>query len=410
MILKINNGKCVKPPYYLLDENRIEDDYRKLHKAFSSLYNNFLIAYSYKSNYVPYMCGILHKLGAYAEVVSRLEYDLACHLLDDASKIVFNGPVKSYSDMETALNNQSLINLDSFYEIENLKKYCMKYPRKKVKIGIRVNFALSLDERLHFKTSRFGFCFENGDLHKAFIKIKVIPNAKIAGLHSHFSTKTRSLSVYNEITTRLCEIALYDLKGDVEYINIGGNFGRAPDEMPQLKFPSFKEYADAITGQLKKYANSTFKPLLIIEPGISLVGQAYNFVCNVIEVKKIRKKQFIVLDGSVHNIKPTMHKFNLPVKVLDNKGTIKTGEDITYQVVGYTCMEVDVLVKDFQGPVVETGDYFVFENVGAYTIVLNPPFIRPHPPIIAKKNNKYKVIRRAETFSDFFATYKLPNL
>ena len=405
MILKTIDGKSVKPPYYLLDEDKLAGDYQKLKRAYSALYRKFLIAYSYKTNYVPYMCRLLHKWGAYAEVVSRLEYDLACRLTGNTSKIIFNGPVKSYDDIETALNNQSIVNLDSFYEIENLGKYCRKYPRKKVKIGLRVNFALSKDAGLPFKTSRFGFCFENGDLRRALLKIKEIPNVKVAGLHSHFSTKTRSRFVFKEITARLCRIALNNLGGDVEYIDIGGNFGRAPREMSQLKFPTFSEYANTITGELKKHVNAKFKPYLIIEPGISLVGQAYSFICNVIEVKKVRKKKFVVLDGSAHNIKPTMHKFNLPVKVLDNNGETKRGNENKYQVVGYTCMEADILLQDFQGPEVKRGDFFVFENAGAYTIVLNPPFIRPHPPIIARKNNEYKIVRHAENFRDFFATY-----
>lgn len=406
MTLKTINGKYVKPPYYLLDEKKLKDDYNELREAFSSLYNRFLIAYSYKANYVPYMCKRLHELGAYAEVVSRLEYDLAMRLIDNTSKIIFNGPVKSYSDMEVALNNQSLLNLDSFYEIEHLKKYCGKNLHKKAEIGVRVNFMLTGDKKIPFKTSRFGFCLENGELHKAFLKIKEIPNAEIVCLHSHFSTKTRSKAIFKEITARLCEIAQHHLKGEVKYIDIGGNLGRAPEEMQELNFPTFRGYADAIIGELRKHINNKFSPYLIIEPGVSLVGQAYNFVCNVIEVKKIREKRFIVLDASVHNIKPTMHRLNLPVVVLDNNGKIKKGSEITYQVAGYTCMEADILLEDFRGPEVKAGDFFVFKNVGAYTIVLNPPFIQPHPPIIAKRDNRYEIIRKTETFREFFLTYK----
>ncbi len=407
MIVTTIDGQYVKPPYYVLDEMRLVENYTRLKKAFSFFYDRFIIAYSYKANYVPYMCKKLHKLGAYAEVSSRLEYDLACRLISSRSKVIFNGPVKSYSDLEVTLKNKSIVNLDSFYEIDHVKKYCRTNPRATVNVGLRLNFAMSGEKGLRFKTSRFGFCYENGDFEKAISKIKGIPNVKIICLHAHFSTKTRSLSIFKEITSRLCEIALQILNGKVQYIDIGGNFGRAPKEMNQLKFPSFDEYARIIIGELKKYITIQFKPYLIIEPGIALVGDAYDFVCNVVEVKKVRNKRFIVLDGGVHNIKPTMHKFNIPVRVFDRKGSIKSGNDYTYQVVGYTCMETDYLIKNFKGPEIKIGDFFVFSNVGAYTIVLNPPFIQPHPPIIVRKNNKYKIIRRAETFGDFFSTYEL---
>ena len=50
-------------------------------------------------------------------------------------------------------------------------------------------------------------------------------------------------------------------------------------------------------------------------------------------------------------------------------------------VVGYTCMENDVLFRGFEGAI-GAGDYAVFDNVGAYTNVLRPPFIRECPAIL----------------------------
>jgi diaminopimelate decarboxylase len=406
LVIRMIDRRHIRPPYYLLDEDRLRNVYLRLDQAFSSLYEKFIIAYSYKANYVPYMCKALHALGAYAEVASRLEYDLACRLIDNTAHIIFNGPVKSYRDIEIALHNHSIVNLDSFYEVEHLRKYCLKNPRKKVAIGVRVNFTLPQDFGLRVKTSRFGFCLENGDLQKAFRRIREIPHVNVVSLQAHFSSRYRNQYIYRDITARLCEIAHQYLNGSVAYIDIGGNFGHAPKEMTDLKFPAFEEYAHAIIGELKKHITHQFKPFLIIEPGISLVGQAYDFVCNVIEVKKIRRKNFVVVDGSVHNIKPTMHQFNLPVKVLDSEGKVKHGRSFTYQVVGHTCMEKDYLLKNLKGPEIRVGDYLVFGNVGAYTIVLNPPFIHPHPPILVKKDKKYSIIRRGETFRDFFATCK----
>lgn len=406
MVVKTVDRQYIRPPYYLLDEERLRDVYARMDQAFSSLYEKVIIAYSYKANYIPYMCKVLHSLGAYAEVASRLEYDLACRLIDTPSHIIFNGPVKSFQDIEKALHNYSIVNLDSFYEIEHLKNYCLKNPRKKVDIGVRVNFDLPQEFGLRVKTSRFGFCLENGDVQKAFRRIREIPHANVVSLHAHFSSRYRDHYIYKDITARLCEIARRYLNGNVTYIDIGGNFGHAPKEMKDLEFPTFEEYARSIIRELKKHITRQFKPFLIIEPGISLAGQAYDFVCNVIEVKKVRRKNFVVVDGSVHNIKPTMHKFNLPVKVLDSRGDVKQGTSRTYQVVGNTCMEKDYVLKNLKGPEVKVGDYLVFANVGAYTIVLNPPFIHPRPPILVKKNNTFSIIRRGETFRDFFATCK----
>ena len=64
-------------------------------------------------------------------------------------------------------------------------------------------------------------------------------------------------------------------------------------------------------------------------------------------------------------------------------------------------MESDVLFRDFEGSL-ETDDYAVFENIGAYSVVFKPPFIRTAPPIIVfdSKTKQWEAVRRAETVQD----------
>ena len=75
-------------------------------------------------------------------------------------------------------------------------------------------------------------------------------------------------------------------------------------------------------------------------------------------------------------------------------------------IVGYTCMEDDYLYRNFNGTL-SMDDYIVFKNVGAYTLVLKPPFIHPSPAVlVCDENGKVlDVIKRAEEFQDVFATY-----
>ena len=54
------------------------------------------------------------------------------------------------------------------------------------------------------------------------------------------------------------------------------------------------------------------------------------------------------------------------------------------------------------------GDYVVFGNVGGYSNVLKPPFIRPNAAMAAKRpeNNEYILIKEAETEDDLLHTYR----
>jgi diaminopimelate decarboxylase len=77
-------------------------------------------------------------------------------------------------------------------------------------------------------------------------------------------------------------------------------------------------------------------------------------------------------------------------------------------VVGYTCMEHDCLYRGYEGAL-RPGDFVVFDNVGAYTVVMQPPFIRPAPAILAWDGaDSFAVARRAERFDDLFGAFDFP--
>jgi len=390
--------------FYLLDVNKLRENYQKINYSFKSRYDNFIIGYSYKTNYVPYLCKELSQLGAYAEVVSRLEYDLAIKIGEDPKRIIFNGPLKSSEDISYALNNESLINIDSMYEIDFIKEYASNNKEKEIKIGLRLNFDISQGEvsalQEGYEVSRFGFCVENGNFDAAINELKMVKNIKIIGLHGHFSTRNRSLQTYKIITQTLCHLAKENLLDTLEYIDIGGGiYGELPDSF-NIVAPTFDEYAETICELMnREFDHFPNKPTLILEPGISMVANTFIFIAKVIEIKKVRDQNFVLVDGSVHNVKPTMHKTNLPMRIVSKSE--KADENKDFHIVGYTCMEKDYLAHNVQSSLPEINDYIIFENVGAYTIVFNPPFIKERPGIVAMDHEYFFEIRKKETINQF---------
>ena len=69
--------------FYILDSSQFEKNYLELKNAFSEIYSNFNIAYSYKTNYTPKLCKIVNELGGYAEIVSDMEYEIINIYEDD---------------------------------------------------------------------------------------------------------------------------------------------------------------------------------------------------------------------------------------------------------------------------------------------------------------------------------------
>ncbi|KKK36634.1 diaminopimelate decarboxylase [Mesobacillus campisalis] len=391
--------------FYLLNVTKLRENYQKIFQAFHSRYENFIIGYSYKTNYLPYLCKELSKMGAFAEVVSRLEYDLAIKIGEDPKRIIFNGPLKTREDVHLALKNESLINIDSFYEIDFIREYAADNPRQLIKVGMRLNFDITHNgESPHqdgYEVGRFGICVENGNFHKAIHELKAIDNVEVIGLHGHFSTSKREVESYQKITRKLCSLAKEYLRSTIEYIDVGGGiYGELPESF-NLNTPTFDHYAEAICGIMdEEFPTQDSKPILILEPGISMVANVFTFVSKVIEVKTVRDVYFVLVDGSVHNIKPTMHKNNLPMKMIRQKESAK--ERGAFHIVGYTCMEKDYLAYEIMGELPDPGDYIIFENVGAYTIVFNPPFIKERPGILAVHDHEVIEVRKQETIKQFF--------
>ncbi len=396
-------------PFYVFDEVAFRKNYDDIVKAFKSRYERFILAYSYKTNYIPYLCELIKLKGGFAEVVSRLEYDLAIKIGHKSDRIVFNGPVKSYEDIALALDNKSIVNIDSWTGIDHVARYAEENPNSKIKIGLRINIGLSDKKGLshiqeHLKTGRFGFDPADSNMKKVVSRLADIGNVTINSLHGHTSTTDRNIWCYQIITETLCQIAEEYFSESIEYINIGGGiFGYIPPQMRWTTMPSFDDYAKVVSKVLKnnKWVHRR-KPFLMLEPGIAMAANVLSFITKVVSVKDIRGRTFITVDGSAYNVKPTFHKNNNPYQIIKKKADRHRR---TFSVVGSTCMEKDYLLTEITGVLPDVGDFIKIDNAGAYTVVLTPPFINPAPAIVVEKNGTFKLIRSKQTLNDMFENY-----
>ncbi|MDZ8050443.1 MAG: hypothetical protein RMX68_009995 [Aulosira sp. ZfuVER01] len=394
--------------FFILDLRQFEHNYKEFLQSFRSIYPNTNLGYSYKTNYIPKICQTVHSMGGYAEVVSQMEYDLAIAIGVPPTRIIFNGPLKHQQDIEKAILAGSIVNLDCLEEVEIVTALAKRLPEQNIAVGLRCNFDIG-----NSRISRFGFDVEAGELDRAFKTLTQLNNCTVAGLHCHISTSERSTESYSRRTQKILELTDYYFQDkQPRFLDIGGGFfGKMTDDLRnQFDFyiPNYQEYAAAVAPQLKsRYPNSV--PELIIEPGVAVVSDVLKFAAKVVGLKTVRSRQIALVVGSIHNIKPTGTDKTLSLKVYKNE-EITNHKKLSgsIDIVGYTCMEHDCLYKEYPGEI-GIGDYIVFENMGAYTVVFKPPFIRPNPPIISYDyiQDEYTLIRRRETSQDVFSTYVL---
>lgn len=386
----------IPAPSYVCDLDRARTKYEMFRASFARRFSALVVGYSYKTNYVPRLCRTFHELGAWAEVVSATELELARTLGVPWEKIIFNGPVKTLDHLRTALAGGATVNLESLEEARAVASL----PSGEVtgRVGLRVNVPLGPGGL----QSRFGLSAETGELQHA-IGILGDAGVPLRGLHAHVSSKARSLDTFRATASALAEVA--PLVGGLEYLDVGGGFGYADSTAP-FSFPSFDEYADAIHESLASRVDLE-RISVIAEPGMALVADCFSFLGNVVSIKRLPGRTLLVTDASVHTVKPTLHRYNPPTTVLRGGGVLD-GQLRRYDISGYTCMETDVIAQDIELPEVRSGDVLRFGNVGAYTLVFKPPFIQPHPPIYTTEGGLVALAREGQSFDDFIRGYVDP--
>lgn len=386
--------------FYVLDSAQFRLNFAELKKAFSDIYDNFNIAYSYKTNYTPKLCRIVDELGGYAEVVSDMEAEIALRLGVSPSKIIFNGPYKNYVSAERLLISGGTVNIDSVYELAKLKDIIDRNPEKVLNLGLRVNFDVG-----DGVTSRFGFDTESDDFKKALKFVTGNKNVNFTGLQCHFAT--RRLDTWRPRAQKM--LALLDSLGIVpEHIDLGGGlFGKMHESLKvqfDSEIPTYEQYAQAVAPLFAEhYGKRADKPLLLIEPGSALVGDCMRFVSRVVNIKTVRGKNIATLLGSIYNINPTLNKKNPPIEVVA-MGKCRQTEYNDLDFGGFTCIESDYLYRHYNGELAE-GDIVIFGNVGSYSVVLKPPFILPNFPVIDISGGRTETVKRGECFDDLFHTF-----
>lgn len=391
------------PSFHLFNEARLLANVEAFVAAFGAIYPKVGIGHSYKTNYVPAVARAMAAAGAVPEVVSSMEYALALRLGAAPASIIVNGPVKRQDLVEQALLAGSLVNVDSLQEVDRVLAVADAHPERTLRSGLRVNFPLAGLER-----SRFGLDATGADLREAMTRLRTRANIAVEGLHCHLGGD-RSAASYGTRAARLIELADALFPGaPPAWLDIGGGFaGGMPDELrAQFKTPPprYADYAAAVAPLLlERYGTGPDAPRLILEPGMGLLSDTFEFVCRVEATKTVDGKHHAIAAGSIYNVKPTLNKFDLPMDVVHTAAP--TGPERNWTVSGATCMEIDIMHSGLH-TALSVGDDLVFMNTGAYTVVLQPPFILPAPAIITVHADlRTTLARRAETLDDLMRTY-----
>ena len=396
-------------PFFLMNGKAYLGNIHSFVDAFKRKYERIIVGYSFKTNYVPALCNIAKEAGCFAEVVSSMEFEIAKKI--GFNNFIFNGPIKTDKNLEAAIEADAIINLDSEYEVDFICKYKSEHPECNPKIGLRINIRLIDQEgrstiQCGLRQGRFGF---PEYLHEQIINRLSSAGMDIVSLHGHTSSSDRAVYNYKIIVEQMLNVCKRFQLNNLKYFDVGGGFfGAAAEGICTTGKPTYEDYANIILDLVLE--DDWFKqhqPFIVIEPGSSVVSNVFEYVTKVYQTKQIGDVSFVSVDGSVFDVKPTLHANNLPIIVLRKEERL---EDGTFDIVGSTCMEKDVILKAVKMPAVAKGDYILMRGVGAYTICLTPTFINYLPPILSIEEDNVKVVRRRQNVNDVLSLYAVDSI
>ena len=388
-------------PLFVVSENRVRDNYRRLRNALTSNYEKIRVYYAAKANSNLSVLKILETEGAFLDAVSPGEVFMALTTGFPAERILFTGTSVRNDELKFLADSNITVNLDSLSQLDRLLK--IRVPEV---LSVRVNPEIGAGHHDHCitagKNTKFGL-WEN-DAVNAYKTAKEA-GVKRFGIHMHVGSGVLEVEPFFLALDKLLSVAkrIHDeVEVSFEFVDMGGGLGvpyRPEDKPLDLSF-----FSEKVLSLFKRRVDEyrLGEPFFCVEPGRYLVCDASILLTRVNTVKTTPFKKFIGVDAGFNTlVRPTMYGSYHHVLVANN---LEAPEEETCDVAGPICESGDLLAKDRQLPKVGEGDLLAVLNAGAYGYAMSSQYnARPRAAEVLVKNSKCAPIRERETLDDLMS-------
>jgi diaminopimelate decarboxylase len=401
-------------PLYVVDEQRIRENYRRFYRAFAERWPKVMVCYAYKANSNLAICKILHSEGAGAEVSSAFELKIA-HLIGvPGQQTVFNGNNKSAAELEMAISADVLINIDSIQELLAVDRIASRLGRR-ARVGFRVNPDVETPTHPYIATglreSKFGLDVVSGQALEAYRTASKMESVEVVGIHCHIGSQILETAPFEEAAEKLMNLVAglkSDLGIDVKFVDLGGGLGipykpsdeeLQPEQLASKVIPIIDEAVEE---------NQLAEPTLVFEPGRYLVADASVLLARVGYSKERRgMPDWVAVDAGMNAlIRPALYGAYHHIEVA-NKMRAEHTELVN--IAGPLCESGDFLGKERRLPKVEQGDLIAVFDVGAYGLAMSSQHTaQPRPAMVLVSSGRAEVVRQRETFDDLTRLDRIP--
>lgn len=391
-------------PFHLYDEAGIRKNAENLKKAFS-WNKGYKEYFAVKATPNPFLMKIFMEYGCGFDCSSAPELMLSKTVGAVGDDIMFSSNDTPLEEFKLCYDLGGIINLDDITHIEAVEKACGKLPEK---MSCRFNpggvFKITNDIMDNPGDAKYGMTKEQ--IFEAF-EIMKNKGVKEFGIHSFLCSNTVTNEYYPMLAKILFELAV-ELKNkldvNITFINLSGGVGipYRPDQEPNDIF--------AIGEGVRKVYGETLTPAgmdnvaIYTELGRYMTGPYGALITKAIN-EKHTYKEYIGVDACAANLmRPAIYGAYHHITVL---GKENESCDKKYDVTGSLCENCDKFAIDRMLPEIEMGDYLFIHDAGAHghSMGYNYNGKLRSAEILLGQDGSFKLIRRAETAKDYFATF-----
>ncbi len=389
-------------PFHIYDEDGIRQNARRLNAAFS--WANFRNHFAVKACPNPSIVRILVEEGNGVDCSSLPELLIAEALGIPGNRIMFTSNDTPPEEFKKAMQLGAIINLDDITHIQFLEKHagipeiiCFRYNPGKLRKTLDGNVIGSPEDAKYGLTKT--------QLFEGY-RIMRDKGVKRFGLHTMIASNELDYRAFIETARMLFDLVLEiseKLNIKFEFVNLGGGIGIP--YRPEQKAVDLDAMSAGIHEEFKKMlqGNGMGHIKIFMENGRMMTGPFGYLITTAIH-EKHTYKEYIGVDANMANLmRPGMYGAYHHITVLGKEGRPR---DHMYDVVGSLCENNDKFAKDRYLPKINVGDVLAIHNAGAHghAMGFNYNGKLRSAELLMKDNDAIKMIRRAETVQDYFAT------
>lgn len=396
--------KTYPTPFHLYDEAGIRANAKAVQEAFA-WNKGFREYFAVKATPNPFLIDILKEYDCGCDCSSLTELMMAKACGMDGEHIMFSSNETPLEEFVYANELGAIINLDDFTHIQCLEDTLGYIPET---ISCRYNpggvFAMSNGIMDNPGDSKYGMTKEQ--LFDAYKLLKE-KGAKNFGLHAFLASNTVTNEYYPKLARQLFELVVELQKETgchITFVNLSGGVGvpYTPDQEPNDIY--------AIGEGVHKAFDEVLVPAgmgdvaIFAEMGRFMMAPYGCLVTQAIHEKHIYKEYIGVDACAVNLMRPAMYGSYHHITVLGKEEAPCTE---TYDIVGSLCENNDKFAIDRKLPRIDKGDYLVIHDTGAHGFAMGYSYNGKlkSAELLLQEDGSVKMIRRAETPADYFATF-----